>query len=66
MQERIIELSKEIEKDYEGKDSKEVKLVADLLPSIEGKNVIVINDIVDTEKTLNYLIPYLKRWNLAV
>lgn len=50
MQERIIELSKEIEKDYEGKDSKEVKLVADLLPSIEGKNVIVIKDIVDTKK----------------
>ncbi len=102
LQERIIELSKEIEKDYEGKkinficilkgsiffttelakninrnvqidflrvasydgeDSKEVKLVADLLPSIEGKDVIVIEDIVDTGKTLNYLIPYLKKMN---
>jgi len=45
---------------YDGTESNRIKLVADLLPPIEGKDVIIIEDIIDTGRTLNYLIPYLK------
>ncbi len=48
---------------YDGTDSNKIKLVADLLPSIKDKDIIVIEDIIDTGKTLNYLIPYLKKSN---
>ncbi len=37
-----------------------VKIVKDLDESIEGKNVIVIEDIVDTGRTLSYLLEVLK------
>lgn len=46
---------------YDGTNSNKIKLVADLLPSIKDKDIIVIEDIIDTGKTLNYLIPYLKQ-----
>lgn len=46
---------------YEGENSSKVKLVANLLPNIENKDVIIIEDIIDTGKTLNYLVPYLKK-----
>lgn len=48
---------------YDGKNSNEVKLVANLLPSIKNKDVIIVEDIIDTGKTLSYLIPYLKKEN---
>lgn len=48
---------------YEGTHSNKIKLVSDLLPSIEDKDIIVIEDIIDTGKTLNYLIPYLNKSN---
>ena len=37
-----------------------IKINKDLEYSIEGKNVIVIEDIVDTGTTMNYLLKYLK------
>lgn len=37
-----------------------VKIVKDLDNSIEGKNVIVVEDIIDTGRTLNYLLGMLK------
>ena len=37
-----------------------VKIVKDLDENIEGKNVIVIEDIVDTGRTLSYLLEVLK------
>lgn len=37
-----------------------VKIVKDLDASIEGKNVIVIEDIIDTGRTLSYLLDNLK------
>ena len=38
------------------KSSGEVKLTLDLSASIEGKNVLLIEDIVDTGLTMNYLV----------
>ena len=40
--------------------SGEIKMKLDLKDSIKGKDVIVIEDIIDTGKTLSYLIEYLK------
>jgi hypoxanthine phosphoribosyltransferase len=42
------------------KSSGVVKINKDLESSIEGKNVIIIEDIVDTGVTLNYLVDYLR------
>lgn len=99
--ERIMELGRQISKDYEGKeihlicilkggvffacelakritvpvsldfmsvssygDSKEssgiVKIVKDLDEGLEGKNVLIVEDIIDSGKTLNHLIPMLQ------
>lgn len=44
---------------YDGEDSNKVKLVSNLLPSIENKDVIIIEDIIDTGKTLKFLKKYL-------
>ena len=48
---------------YEDTESKEINLVKGLLPNIKDKDVIIIEDIVDTGKTMNFLIPYLKKQN---
>jgi hypoxanthine phosphoribosyltransferase len=40
-----------------------VRIVHDLGTSIEGKNVIVIEDIIDSGRTLNYLLENLKTRN---
>ncbi len=40
--------------------SGEIKMKLDLKDSIKDKDVIVIEDIIDTGKTLSYLIEYLK------
>lgn len=42
------------------KSSGIVKLVKDLDETIEGKNVIVVEDIIDSGRTLSYLLPLLK------
>lgn len=36
-----------------------VKIVKDLDESLEGKNVLIVEDIIDSGKTLNHLIPML-------
>lgn len=43
--------------------SGEVRMIKDLDESIEGKNVIVVEDIVDTGRTLSYLMDILKKRN---
>lgn len=43
--------------------SGEVRLIKDLDESIEDKNVIVVEDIVDTGRTLSYLLEILKKRN---
>lgn len=67
-----VELAKNIEGDVklefirvssygEGTESTgEIKMKLDLKDSIKGKDVIVIEDIIDTGRTLSYLIEYLK------
>lgn len=46
---------------YEGENtSGQVELKLDLKDSIENKDVIIIEDIIDTGRTLSYLIHYLK------
>lgn len=45
------------------KSSGEVRMIKDLDESIEGKNVIVVEDIVDTGRTLSYLMEILKKRN---
>ena len=42
-----------------------VRLVMDMRRSIEGKNVLIVEDIVDTGHTLDYLIKMLKPRNPA-
>lgn len=37
-----------------------VKIVKDLNESIEGKHIIIVEDIIDSGLTLNYLVNYLK------
>ncbi len=39
----------------------EVRMIKDLDESIEGKNVIVVEDIVDTGRTLSYLLEILRK-----
>ncbi len=48
---------------YSGEESKKVQLIADLLPDIKNKDVIIVEDIIDSGKTMNYLIPYLNKMN---
>lgn len=43
--------------------SGEVRMIKDLDESIEGKNVIVVEDIVDTGRTLSYLMEIFKKRN---
>ena len=102
--ERIVELGKQISKDYEGKqvhlicvlkggvffmcelakrisvpvsmdfmsvssyggDTKSsgvVKIVKDLDEALEGKDVLIVEDIIDSGRTLYYLIDILKKRN---
>lgn len=37
-----------------------VRILKDLGQSIEGKNIIIVEDIIDSGLTLNYLVSYLK------
>ncbi|MBR5583743.1 MAG: hypoxanthine phosphoribosyltransferase [Lachnospiraceae bacterium] len=68
---RIKELGAQISKDYEGKSVHLIcilkgsaffacELAKDLDETITGKNVIVIEDIIDTGRTLSHLVTLLK------
>lgn len=106
LQNRIYELAKQIEKDYEGKDltlvcilkgstfftvdlaknmnkklkvefmqvssygtekisSGKINLKLDIPDTIEGENLLIVEDIIDTGRTLSYLIKHLKQKNPA-
>lgn len=45
------------------KSSGVVRIVKDLDEEIEGKNVLVVEDIIDSGRTLSYLLEYLKNRN---
>ncbi|OYP22082.1 hypoxanthine phosphoribosyltransferase [Lachnotalea glycerini] len=40
-----------------------VKIIKDLDESLEGKNVIIVEDIIDSGRTLSYLVEILKKRN---
>lgn len=103
LEKRIIELAKEIEKDYEGRDivflgvlkgcamfltelakkikndvafefievssyegtesTGNIKINKDITESIEGKDVIIVEDIIDTGRTLSFLVDLIKSKN---
>lgn len=49
---------------YQGTNSTgEVKIIKDLDQTLEGKNVIIVDDIVDTGRTLGYLVNMLQARN---
>ena len=49
---------------YNGTESNgNIKLVTDLRESIENKDVLIIEDIIDTGRTMSYLLDYLKSKN---
>ncbi len=49
---------------YEGTESTgKIKINKDIRDSIEGKDVIIVEDIIDTGRTLTYLLEYLKQKN---
>ncbi len=46
---------------YKGQiDSQEVRLLKDIQNSIKGKDALIVEDIMDTSKTLNFLIEHIK------
>ena len=45
------------------KSSGVVKIIKDLDEGIEGKNVLVVEDIIDSGRTLSYLLEYLRNRN---
>lgn len=49
---------------YDGKESTgTIKINKDIRDSIEGKDVIIVEDIIDTGRTLTYIKEYLKQKN---
>lgn len=49
---------------YEGTESTgQIKINKDIRDSIEGKDVIIVEDIIDTGRTLTYVRDYLKQKN---
>jgi hypoxanthine phosphoribosyltransferase len=49
---------------YEGTESTgKITINKDIRDSIEGKDVIIIEDIIDTGRTLTYIVEYLKQKN---
>ena len=46
---------------YENDKSKTISFVKGLLPDIKGKDIILIEDIIDSGKTMNFLVPLLSK-----
>ena len=60
-----IELPIEIDfvrvKSYDGQNRKEIKFTKDLETNISGKNIYLIDDIIDSGHTMKFLIDYFKK-----
>ena len=74
--EKIKKIGEQISKDYAGKSvhmicgsetksSGIVKIIKDLDEPLEGKDVLIVEDIIDSGRTLSYLIEILKKRNPA-
>ena len=72
LEKRIEELAKNIKSNvemefmdvssYEGTESTgNIKINSDIRNSIKGKDVVIVEDIIDTGRTLTFLIDYLKQ-----
>ena len=49
---------------YDGTESTgKIKINKDIRDSIEGKDIIIVEDIIDTGRTLTYVLEYLKQKN---
>ena len=46
---------------YKNNKSKTISFVKGLLPDIKDKDIILIEDIIDSGKTMNFLIPFLNK-----
>ncbi len=53
---RVGELAEQISRDYLGKDLVVVGILKDLQEDVDGRHVLLVEDIVDTGLTLNYLV----------
>lgn len=45
---------------YKNNESGEINLLKGLLPTIDKEDIILVEDIIDSGKTMNVLVPYLK------
>ena len=48
---------------YENNTRKEINVMKTIIPKVEGKNVILVEDIVDSGYTMNFLVPEIKKRN---
>lgn len=48
---------------YHNNESGDIELVEGLLPDIKGEDIILVEDIIDSGKTMNALVPYLTKMN---
>ena len=46
---------------YQDNKSKSISFVKGLLPDIKGKDILLIEDIIDSGKTMNFLVPFLEK-----
>ena len=46
---------------YENNKSKTISFVKGLLPDIKNKDIILLEDIIDSGKTMNFLVPFLSK-----
>ena len=60
---KIKEIGEQISKDYAGKEVHLICIKKDLDDTMENKEVIIVEDIIDSGRTLHYLIPVLKQRN---
>src|SRR6267142_1078896 len=57
---KVRELGARIAVDYQGKDLVLVSILKDLAHPIEGRHVLVVEDILDTGHTLSYVFDHLR------
>ena len=48
---------------YKDKSRGKIEHISDIKESIEGRHVLIVEDIVDTGNTINYLHKYLRKFN---
>lgn len=49
-------------KSYYGIEQEHIRIIKDLNVDVKGKNIIIVEDIADTGKTLDFIIKYLQQF----